>query len=64
MLYFIFSGNHEYYSPGVDKWFVFLQSLGFTVLHNEHIKIKDKSANEFFYLAGTDDIQATTLGYV
>ena len=62
MVLLLISGNHEYYSTDVDEWLVFLRNLGFTVLHNEHIKILDPRSEEFFYMAGTDDVQATQFG--
>jgi predicted MPP superfamily phosphohydrolase len=55
---FFVSGNHEYHTGDVVNWFAHLSTeLGFTVLHNSHINITDRHGG-FFYLAGTDDIDA------
>jgi predicted MPP superfamily phosphohydrolase len=42
-VYFV-TGNHEYYS-GVHGWVRELRRLGLTVLHNEHVALRDAPAN-------------------
>ena len=58
----MFLGNHEYYTGDVDNWFFELRELGFTVLHNEHVKIAHESG-EYFYIAGTDDVEGSRIKY-
>ena len=53
----LLSGNHEYHTGDVDNWFKFMKSVGFNVLHNSNMKI-EKNRQEYFYLAGTDDVFA------
>ncbi|RUS70652.1 hypothetical protein EGW08_021589 [Elysia chlorotica] len=63
---FFVTGNHEYYTGDVDNWFNYLKSLGFTPLHNSNVKIPVKVSGDEgqLCLAGTDDIQADTVGYI
>ncbi len=37
----------------VDNWFRHLETLGFTILHNSHVKISQGA--DYFCLAGVDD---------
>lgn len=62
---FFVTGNHEYYTGDVDNWFSYLRSLGFRVLHNSNVKIpmKVQSGEGQLCLAGTDDVQADSIGY-
>ncbi|BFZ13039.1 hypothetical protein BsWGS_16078 [Bradybaena similaris] len=60
---FFVTGNHEYYTGDVDNWFIYLRSLGFTVLHNSNVKISSADNQGHICLAGTDDIQADITRY-
>ena len=43
----------------------YLKELGFIVLHNEHAMVQShERPDDYFYMAGTDDIKADTIGYV
>lgn len=52
---FFVTGNHEYYS-GAAEWIPVIESLGITVLRNEHRIIGD--GNAAFALLGVDDFNA------
>ncbi|CAG5130850.1 unnamed protein product [Candidula unifasciata] len=60
---FFVTGNHEYYTGDVDNWFVYLRSLGFTILHNSNVRIPSADGHSHICLAGTDDIQADRTRY-
>ncbi|NXJ93028.1 TMPPE metallophosphoesterase, partial [Corythaixoides concolor] len=61
--YFV-TGNHEYYTSDVSNWFELLKSFNIRPLHNENVKIvSPKSADDWFCLAGVDDIEADALRY-
>jgi predicted MPP superfamily phosphohydrolase len=53
---FFTTGNHEYYWPGLERWFAFLAGLGIRVLRNERVSIGGDGG---FELAGIDDISAS-----
>ena len=43
----------------------YLKELGFIILHNEHAMVQShERPDDYFYMAGTDDIKADTIGYV
>ncbi|NWJ04379.1 TMPPE metallophosphoesterase, partial [Crypturellus undulatus] len=61
--YFV-TGNHEYYTSDVSNWFELLKSFNIRPLHNENVKIvSPKNTDDWFCLAGVDDIEAHTLRY-
>ncbi|NXU54415.1 TMPPE metallophosphoesterase, partial [Turnix velox] len=61
--YFV-TGNHEYYTSDVGNWFELLKSFNIRPLHNENVKIvSPKSTDDWFCLAGVDDIEADVLHY-
>ncbi|XP_068791821.1 transmembrane protein with metallophosphoesterase domain isoform X1 [Struthio camelus] len=61
--YFV-TGNHEYYTSDVGNWFELLKSFNIRPLHNENVKIvSPKNADDWFCLAGVDDIEADVLRY-
>ncbi|KAM8811569.1 transmembrane protein with metallophosphoesterase domain [Eudromia elegans] len=61
--YFV-TGNHEYYTSDVGNWFKLLKSFNIRPLHNENVKIvSPKSTDDWFCLAGVDDIAADALHY-
>ncbi|NXW90540.1 TMPPE metallophosphoesterase, partial [Alopecoenas beccarii] len=61
--YFV-TGNHEYYTSDVSNWFELLKSFNIRPLHNENVKIVSlKSTDDWFCLAGVDDIEADVLRY-
>ncbi|KAM9164695.1 transmembrane protein with metallophosphoesterase domain [Pangshura tecta] len=61
--YFV-TGNHEYYTSDVNNWFELLKSFNIHPLHNENVKIASpRSSNDWFCLAGVDDIEAQVLRY-
>ncbi len=55
---FFVTGNHEYYS-GADEWIPVIESLGITVLRNEHSIIGDERGA--FALLGVDDYNAARM---
>ncbi|NXL92725.1 TMPPE metallophosphoesterase, partial [Alectura lathami] len=62
--YFV-TGNHEYYTSDVSNWFELLKSLNIRPLHNENVKIASPtSADDWFCLAGVDDIEGNVLRYL
>ncbi|NWX91396.1 TMPPE metallophosphoesterase, partial [Nothoprocta ornata] len=61
--YFV-TGNHEYYTSDVSNWFELLKSFNIRPLHNENVKIvSPQSTDDWFCLAGVDDIEANALRY-
>ncbi|ESO07603.1 hypothetical protein HELRODRAFT_76151 [Helobdella robusta] len=57
---FFVTGNHDYYTGDVLNWMSYLEhQLNFTVLNNMNVKITKNGAEEFFYLAGIDDVEAS-----
>lgn len=57
-VYFV-TGNHEYYSPGLESWLAYLRQLGVRVLRNERVRI---GGPDGFDLAGIDDRTAKSYG--
>ncbi|MBB3036303.1 hypothetical protein FHU29_000737 [Hoyosella altamirensis] len=53
---FAVSGNHEYYSDDVNAWLDYWESLGITVLRNEHATIS--LGDEEIDIAGVHDYDA------
>ena len=55
----MFLGNHEYMTMDVDNWLRYLATLGFTVLHNSNVHIRndgdDVGGTDYVCLAGVDD---------
>ncbi|XP_076470421.1 transmembrane protein with metallophosphoesterase domain-like [Babylonia areolata] len=62
---FFITGNHEYYTGDVDSWFLKLNTLGFTVLHNSNVKLTPLggSIEDVICLAGGDDLDANRMFY-
>ncbi|KAG5848520.1 hypothetical protein ANANG_G00099320 [Anguilla anguilla] len=61
--YFV-TGNHDYYTADVERWFSHLRSLGIQPLHNGNAKIFRKERKEdWICLAGVDDLEARMLRY-
>ncbi|OWF35077.1 transmembrane protein with metallophosphoesterase domain-like [Mizuhopecten yessoensis] len=61
---FFVTGNHEYYASAVDDWFVYLESIGVTVLHNSNVNLpKHAPPSQQICLVGTDDLEASRIHY-
>nr|XP_006641559.2 PREDICTED: transmembrane protein with metallophosphoesterase domain isoform X2 [Lepisosteus oculatus] len=61
--YFV-TGNHEYYTGDVDRWFSHLKTLNVQPLHNGNVRVAlPESSEEWFCLAGVDDLEASVLQY-
>ncbi|KAL4657033.1 transmembrane protein with metallophosphoesterase domain [Arapaima gigas] len=59
--YFV-TGNHEYYTADVDRWFTHLRSLSIQPLHNEHARVAHpEQSSDWICLAGVDDLEARML---
>ncbi|KAJ8271917.1 hypothetical protein COCON_G00107760 [Conger conger] len=61
--YFV-TGNHDYYTADVERWFSHLRSLSIQPLHNGNARIFRKEGKEdWICLAGVDDLEARMLRY-
>ncbi|KAL8578690.1 hypothetical protein ACOMHN_045679 [Nucella lapillus] len=62
---FFVTGNHEYYTGDVDRWFDTLTAMGFTVLHNSnvHLRAPGGATDDVICVAGADDLDALRMGY-
>ena len=57
------TGNHDYYTEDLDNLIAKLESLHVTTLLNERVQIISKTdSNDWFYLAGIEDISTRALG--
>ncbi|XP_029109549.1 transmembrane protein with metallophosphoesterase domain [Scleropages formosus] len=61
---FFVTGNHEYYTADVERWFTHLRSLNIQPLHNEHVRVsRPERTVDWICLAGVDDLEARMFGY-
>ncbi|KAJ8335562.1 hypothetical protein SKAU_G00389040 [Synaphobranchus kaupii] len=61
--YFV-TGNHDYYTVDVERWFSHLSSLRIQPLHNENARVfRTERTEDWICLAGVDDLEASMLRY-
>ncbi|KAI1890022.1 hypothetical protein AGOR_G00168940 [Albula goreensis] len=61
--YFV-TGNHDYYTADVERWYSHLRSLNIQPLHNGNARVfRAERKEDWICLAGVDDLEARMLRY-